>query len=70
VNIELVSFNTRSVFEFGTVEEVVQHFSAFLRPVLLNTENEHVSAIATRYDKTARNFLAAIHLAATVILLN
>jgi transposase len=27
-------------------------------------------AIATRYDKTARNFLAAIHLAATVILLN
>jgi len=27
-------------------------------------------AIATRYDKTARNFLAAIHLVATVILLN
>ena len=27
-------------------------------------------AIATRYDKTARNFLAAVHLAATVILLN
>ncbi len=27
-------------------------------------------AIATRYDKTARNFLAAIHLAAAVILLN
>ncbi len=26
-------------------------------------------AIATRYDKTARNFLAAIHLAAAVILL-
>ncbi|HLQ51050.1 MAG TPA: IS5/IS1182 family transposase, partial [Terriglobales bacterium] len=24
-------------------------------------------AIATRYDKTARNFLAAIHLAATAI---
>jgi transposase len=24
-------------------------------------------AIATRYDKTARNFLAAVHLAATVI---
>ncbi len=24
-------------------------------------------AIATRYDKTARNFLAAIHLASTVI---
>ncbi len=27
-------------------------------------------AIATRYDKTKRNFLAAIHLAAAVILLN
>jgi transposase len=27
-------------------------------------------AIATRYDNTARDFLAAIHLAATVIRLN
>ena len=27
-------------------------------------------AIATRYDKTARNFLSAVHLAATVIWLN
>jgi transposase len=27
-------------------------------------------AIATRYDKTARNFLGAIHLAASLILLN
>ncbi len=27
-------------------------------------------AIATRYDKTRRNFLAGIHLAATVITLN
>ena len=27
-------------------------------------------AIATRYDKTARNFLAAVYLAATFILLN
>ena len=27
-------------------------------------------AIATRYDKTKRNFLAAIHLAASAILLN
>jgi transposase len=27
-------------------------------------------AIATRYDKTARNFLAAVYLAATVIVLN
>ena len=27
-------------------------------------------AIATRYDKTARNFLAAVHLAAIVVWLN
>jgi transposase len=27
-------------------------------------------AIATRYDKTASNFLAAVHLAASAILLN
>jgi transposase len=27
-------------------------------------------AIATRYDKTARNFLAAVHLAAAIIWLN
>jgi transposase len=27
-------------------------------------------AIATRYDKTARNFLAAVHLAAVIIWLN
>ena len=27
-------------------------------------------SIATRYDKTARNFLAGIHLVASVILLN
>jgi transposase len=30
---------------------------------------KHFRAIATRYDKTARNFLAAIHLAAITILL-
>lgn len=30
---------------------------------------KHYRAIATRYDKTARNFLAAIHLVASVILL-
>jgi len=27
-------------------------------------------AIATRYDKTARNFLGAIHLAAAIVWLN
>lgn len=30
---------------------------------------KHFRAIATRYDKTARNFLAAIHLTASAILL-
>ncbi len=31
---------------------------------------KHFRAIATRYDKTARNFLGGIHLAATLVWLN
>ena len=31
---------------------------------------KHCRAIATRYDKLARNFLAAVHLVAAIILLN
>lgn len=31
---------------------------------------KHFRAIATRYDKTARNFLAAVQLVATTLLLN
>jgi putative transposase len=31
---------------------------------------KHFRAIATRYDKLARNFLAALHLAGAIILLN
>jgi transposase len=31
---------------------------------------KHFRAIATRYDKLARNFLAGVHLASTMILLN
>ena len=31
---------------------------------------KHFRAIATRYDKLARNFLAGIHLACAIILLN
>ena len=31
---------------------------------------KHFRAIATRYDKLARNFLAGVHLASAVILLN
>jgi transposase len=40
---------------------LIENFSARL---------EQYRAIATRYDKTARNFLGAIHLAAAVIWLN
>ena len=31
---------------------------------------KHFRAIATRYDKLARNFLAGVHLASAIILLN
>lgn len=31
---------------------------------------KHYRAIATRYDKLARNFLAAVHLVAAIVLLN
>ena len=31
---------------------------------------KHYRALATRYDKLARNFLAAVQLVATIILLN
>ena len=31
---------------------------------------KHYRAIATRYDKPARNFLGAIHLAAAIVWLN
>ena len=31
---------------------------------------KHFRAVATRYDKLARNFLAGVHLAAAMILLN
>jgi transposase len=31
---------------------------------------KHFRAIATRYDKLARNFLAGVHLASVIILLN
>jgi hypothetical protein len=39
------------------------------RRVLLQ-QNQAYRAIATRYDKLARNFLAAVHLVAAIILLN
>ena len=40
------------------------------RHLIENARLKQFRAIATRYDKTARNFLAAIHLAATIVWLN
>ena len=36
----------------------------------IKSGDKQFRAIATRYDKTARNFLAAVHLTAAVIWLN
>ena len=44
-----------------TVRHLIEHFFARLK---------QYRAIATRYDKTACNFLGAIHLAATLVWLN
>jgi transposase len=44
--------------------------SEFGRPALVFAKLKQFRAIATRYDNTKRNFLAAIQLAATVIWLN
>jgi transposase len=44
--------------EFYKARHLIENFFAKLK---------QFRAIATRYDKTARNFLAAIHLAATSI---
>ena len=46
---------------------------AFRSPNLVErffNQLKHFRAIATRYDKLARNFLAGVQLAATTILLN
>lgn len=47
--------------ELYGARHLIEHFFARLK---------QYRAIATRYDKTARNFLGAIHLAASVIWLN
>src|SRR5438445_311249 len=47
--------------ELYKARHLMENFSCKLKQYL---------AIATRYDKTARNFLASIHLAAAVIWLN
>jgi transposase len=46
-----------------------RRMSGFAAPSECQNESEF-RAIATRYDKTARNFLAAVHLAAATIWLN
>lgn len=47
--------------EMYKARHLIENFYASLK---------HFRAIATRYDKTARNFLAAIHLVAMVVWLN
>jgi transposase len=52
-----------------------RHYDRFLYKARHLIENffaklKQFRAIATRYDKTARNFLAAIHMTAVVIYLN
>jgi transposase len=46
---------------FDKARHLIEHFICKIKPF---------RAIATRYDKTARNFLAGIHVAAAAILLN
>ena len=57
--------NRRSPREFDRelykVRHLIENFFAKLK---------QFRAIATRYDKTARNFLAGVHLAASAIWLN
>jgi transposase len=47
--------------EFYKARHLIENFYCWLK---------QFRAIATRYDKTARNFLAAIHLAAAIAWLN
>jgi transposase len=50
----------------------MRHLSLFLSVTSICRVNllKHFRAIATRYDKIARNFLAGVQLAAVTILLN
>jgi len=51
---------------FGRSRHLIENF--FADPRIKS--DKQFRAIATRYDKTARNFLAAVHLTAAVIWLN
>jgi transposase len=51
----------RATTETSTSSPLIENFFCRLK---------QFRAIATRYDKTARNFLAAIYLAASLIWLN
>ena len=64
-----------SKFNFEWCEYVPRDFDREMYKARHLIENfvcklKQFRAIATRYDKTARNFLGAIHLVASVILLN
>jgi len=58
VNRKLARTYDRDIYK---VRHLIENFFAKLK---------QFRAIATRYDKTARNFLAGIHLAASAIWLN
>ena len=49
---------------------LIQPFQQPERVVGFFNKLKHFRAIATRYDKLARNFLAGVHLACAIILLN
>jgi transposase len=51
----------KGIAEFLLARHLIENFFAWLK---------QYRAIATRYDKTACNFLSAIHLAAAVVWLN
>ena len=54
----------RSAERFGEGTKIHTRFSRWAKSV------KQFRAIATRYEKTARNFLAAVHLVASVVWLN
>jgi transposase len=71
----LAAANKVAVIPSNSNRKVQRHYDKQLYKARHLIENffcklKQFRAIATRYEKTARNFLAAIQLAATVICLN
>ena len=61
-------------FPSPTRDSIAMRFCPVLRSATSSrrffNKLKHFRAIATRYDKLARNFLAGIHLALAIILIN